>query len=132
MINRFENKYIRIILLILPMFLVFLVAVFRKEIYSLSNILPACLFYNLYNLYCPACGITRSIRALLQGDFLLSLRYHIAPILLLVTGLLGYIELIFIFMGSKIKLLPRRAKFYQGLLIFLLLYLVLRNIFPLF
>lgn len=132
MINRIENRYFRIIILITPLILATLVAIYGEEISSLSKYLPACLFYDLYNLYCPACGITRSIGALLEGDFLLSLRYHIAPILLLAFGILAYIELFCFFLGNKIRLIPRKAKFYQGLMTFFLLYLILRNIFPLF
>lgn len=35
-----------------------------------------CLFQRLTNLYCPGCGGTRAVLALLRGDVLLSLKYH--------------------------------------------------------
>ena len=35
-----------------------------------------CLFHLLTGLYCPGCGGTRALRALLAGDLALSLRYH--------------------------------------------------------
>lgn len=35
-----------------------------------------CLFWRLTGLYCPGCGGTRAVFALLGGDVLLSLKYH--------------------------------------------------------
>lgn len=44
------------------------------------QILPPCLFHRLTGLYCPGCGGTRSIYALLTGQLLQSFYYH--PIVL--------------------------------------------------
>ncbi len=37
---------------------------------------PPCVFFGLTGLYCPGCGGTRSLIALLHGQFLRSLIYH--------------------------------------------------------
>ena len=36
-----------------------------------------CLFKTLFNIRCPGCGLTRSIRALLKLDITLSFKYNI-------------------------------------------------------
>lgn len=38
--------------------------------------LPPCLFHLISGYYCPGCGGTRAVRALLRGQFLQSFFYH--------------------------------------------------------
>ncbi len=38
--------------------------------------LPPCMWLSVLGIYCPGCGGTRAVMALLHGDFLLSLWYH--------------------------------------------------------
>lgn len=51
----------------------------------LQHCLPElpCLFWALFGIYCPGCGGTRAVLALMQGRFLESLWYH--PLVLYVT-----------------------------------------------
>lgn len=43
----------------------------------LPNIKPAdCIFWTLFGAYCPGCGGTRSVLALLEGNILRSIWYH--------------------------------------------------------
>lgn len=58
-----------------------ILAVAFKIFFSLLNIsieqmVPPCSFYTLTGYYCPGCGGTRAVIALLQGRFFLSLYYH--------------------------------------------------------
>lgn len=46
-----------------------------------------CWFYSEYHIYCPGCGCTRALTALLRGDILRSLYYN--PAVAYTAGLLG-------------------------------------------
>ena len=44
-----------------------------------------CLFKKLFNIRCPGCGLTRSIRALIRLDIITSFKYNIfGPILFII------------------------------------------------
>lgn len=47
----------------------------------------SCVLYSLLGIYCPGCGGTRALEALLQGHFLASFRYH--PLVLYTAVLYG-------------------------------------------
>lgn len=47
--------------------------------FSGSRVLSGCRFYRTFHLYCPACGGTRALGALLRGD-LLSCAYYYPPL----------------------------------------------------
>lgn len=44
--------------------------------FSASNVLPPCLFHALTHLYCPGCGTTRALHALLHGEPVLAVRMN--------------------------------------------------------
>ena len=58
------------------------------KLLSLPNapIFP-CVLWSVFGLYCPGCGGTRAVAALLQGDILKSLWYH--PLVLYTVVLFG-------------------------------------------
>ncbi len=53
-----------------------------------SRLIPPCLFHQITGCYCPGCGGTRAVRALLRGQFLRSFCYH--PLVLYGTGIYLY------------------------------------------
>jgi hypothetical protein len=53
-----------------------LVVLWHTGLVNLAKLSYPCLFYRLSGVYCPGCGGTRSVKALLDGHFLLCLYYH--------------------------------------------------------
>ena len=61
-------------LIALPIGLLFLQFLFH---WVIPNFGPfECKMYQYFGVYCPGCGGTRSVQALMRGDILLSLWYH--------------------------------------------------------
>lgn len=119
----------RIGILLLPAVLIAGVILLRPFIYKLVEFFPSCIFNDMFNLYCPACGNTRSVLALLRGDVFAALKYNITPPLLLIIGGLGYAELVTICFKRHKKILPRSNIFLFSLVGLLLVYYVIRNFF---
>lgn len=92
--------------------------------------LPACIIYEKTGFYCPGCGGTRSVLALLQGDFLKSLWYH--PVVLYTVIL--YLTYLCTETGERVFSVKRRIpdhfwknSIYSGLLL-LAAHMIVRNI----
>lgn len=67
-----------------------------------------CMFHELLHLYCPGCGGTRAVYALLRFDILGSLAYH--PFVLFVT-----VILLEYYIGAIITLIRNNGKHYYYL-----------------
>lgn len=119
----------KLIIILIPI-LILLTFLLRDWLIHLAYRLPVCLFQARYDIYCPSCGNTRSVSALLHGKLLTSLRYNIIPVLLLIFSLGAYIELIAYSFGKRIRILPRKPIFYQISGILLAVYLIVRNFIP--
>ncbi len=83
-----------------------------------GSFLPPCTFYEATHLYCPGCGNTRALRALVHGDILLSLRCNI----LLLPGIA---MVFFLFMVPR---LSRSRTLCRTVLVIVLLFSILRNL----
>lgn len=90
------------------------------------NIGIPCVFNKITGLYCPGCGITRAIKALIRLDFYQAFRYN--PVIPVVLALL---------IGDKIYRVIRKKEktfsnwFWITILLVVLIFGVLRNI-PMF
>ena len=124
-----KKRALQIGYILLPIFLLSLFFLTKDLILSLSYHLPSCPFYRYTGFYCPACGNTRSVRSLLEGDILSALQYNIVPLTLLVLGSFLYGELGTALFGMHKRLLPREGIFWIIFGILMATYFVGRNFF---
>ncbi|MGH8050963.1 MAG: DUF2752 domain-containing protein [Arenimonas sp.] len=64
---------------ILPMAIITLAGVFLLRTYDpnvIGNPFPSCLFHKMTGLYCPGCGLTRALHALVHFDLLRAIRMN--------------------------------------------------------
>lgn len=88
-----------------------------------------CWFYQNFHIYCPGCGGTRAVIALLHGQFLRSVYYH--PVVLLVTGsALAYLisQTAWRLRGRRGFVLHYSGRWADAVLLLLLLNCALRNL----
>ena len=116
-------------LIVLPAAL-FIFITMSDTIFSIAANLPPCPFYRIIGLYCPACGNTRSLAALMHGDILQSLRYNITVLFLCILGAAFYAENAINLCGIKIKFVPRSEFFIYLALIVFIAYFIFRNFIP--
>lgn len=124
------KPYQKILICILPVVtsvLVYLSAVFVIDYITF----PPCLLYKLGGIYCPSCGFTRAVEALVNGDVLLSIRQNVFLIIYIICAVLIFFELfVKIVLEKKNKFSVCNLKFLYAMLILLGIYTILRNIFP--
>ena len=58
---------------------------------QITSVIPGCLLHDWFLIYCPLCGGTRAVEALLRLDFLSALRYNAFVVLLAVTAVAFYV-----------------------------------------
>ena len=93
--------------------------------------LPECQFHKWTGLYCPGCGDTRAVIALMNGDVLLSLRQNALIIALLLLGIAMYAELLLkVVFEKKFKSPVFNLKVLVIFLILFSAYAVVRNFVP--
>lgn len=123
------NTYQKILVLILPfasLFLCYLICIFAFKYISL----PPCYIHHFTGLYCPGCGATRAVYALVNGDILLSLRQNAFLAVGIVIVLILYIQFVLRAFGKKINTFINMQGFIWIMFALLIVYTILRNIFP--
>lgn len=127
-----KNKslfFYRLATVLIPCILIFLYII-HDFLITLVKSMPRCIFYFTFHLYCPACGNTRSVTALLHGCFLTSLKYNISPVIFGFFMFLAYIELATYSFGRQLHILPRKLSFYLIIISLLSFYYIVRNFIP--
>lgn len=103
------------------------VKLYKQYIYSIEF---PCMFNLFTGYFCPGCGNTRSIIALVNGHIILSLRYNPFIILTLAFLVLLYIELFTSTFYVHKKTIPRSNKFLFVTLGIMIIYYFIRNFIP--
>lgn len=124
------TKTQKIVFSILPLLLVPTVYFLGKFLSNYTYLFPPCMSYSLFHFNCPGCGMTRSVLALLNGDILLSLRQNLCPVGGILVCVCLYIEYLFFIFKKKPPFTILKTKYLWALLIFLGVYTILRNVFP--
>ena len=92
-------------------------------------VVSACWFYSNFHIYCPGCGGTRALIALIHGQFLRSLYYHPAVIFTVASvGAYLLTQTIWRLRGRKGWTLHYGEKWLWCLIAILLLNCALRNL----
>lgn len=125
-----KNIVLKMVTFSIPALMLILVCM-RNTLIKIASYFPECYFYKATGLLCPACGNTRSVKYLLRGEYICSVKYNVTPVLLLILGAIFYTELVFYTAGRKVIIFPRSYKFLGTLLSVLILYYLLRNFFSL-
>ena len=90
-----------------------------------------CPVHQRFHTWCPSCGATRALTALMHGDILLALRQNAVVIAAIIVLLALYIELLLRVLGKNGRFpLIHDPKFYFIMLALWLVYAVARNFIP--
>lgn len=124
------KTYQKVLVILLPF--VSVTALWLLAHFALKYVmLPECNFYKWTGLYCPGCGDTRAVIALMNGDILLSLRQNALIVVLLFILAALYIELLLkVVFEKRFKSPVLNLKFLCIFLMLFAVYSVVRNFIP--
>ena len=119
--KKYNNSFIAVFIV----YILICLGLFLYEFFLKKHItIPACPFYTLFGLYCPACGGTRATLALLHFDILSSICFNPVPLYVFLSSTIYLIvELINIIFNKKIKF-PILFVVYFGLFIFIVNWII--------
>ena len=90
-----------------------------------------CPIHELTNLYCPGCGVTRMLLAILRLDFYKAFRYNPLAFILLPVAIVLVIDNLYKSYKNKTPIYKKiDDKIWYILIFILIVYGILRNIFP--
>lgn len=110
---------------LMPFWAITLFIFIKFKLKGVLDSMPFCVTYGKYGIYCPGCGNTRAVKALLNGDIPLSLRCNPIIVFIILLMILWYLEFAF----NK-KILPRSYMPWAVLIILFIVYYIARNFVP--
>jgi hypothetical protein len=95
---------------------------------SKHSFFPTCIFHATTRLYCPGCGATRALYALLHGKFLLALKDNALFLATLAALAVWGVRFIFRKLKNRPATFDLSPKFLWGFLAVAMVFAVLRNL----
>ncbi len=126
------TKFQKIFFTVLPFIAIPIIFLLAKFVANHKDYLSPCLTYTLLGINCPGCGATRASIALLNGDIITSLRQNCMVIIGILVCVWLYIEFIFKVYEKPLSFTIVKQKYIWIFVAFLLVYTILRNVFPVF
>ncbi len=126
-----KNKLARVLYLSIPLIVALVAIMLKEQIFSLMQwVFPDCFILHNFGVLCPSCGNTRSVQALLSGDFVTS--FHSNPIIIVIVlvVLTLYAEGVLYIFGKRVRILPRSKWLLVLLAVIYAVFLVARNYYP--
>ncbi|MBE6819099.1 MAG: DUF2752 domain-containing protein [Ruminococcaceae bacterium] len=124
-----ENEGVRKVKILRLCALLAVPAAIAAAVWLLLHIAPyRCPFRTHLGVLCFGCGLTRAFGALFSGQVLKSVRYNPLAIVLLITGILYYIEQWLHLFGKKVTLLPKNKWLWISVAALYVIYCIIRNI----
>ena len=120
----------RIIVIAAPFVAALVLWICAPLLIAFGKALPSCPINTLSGLYCPGCGMTRSIVALYDGDILLSLRSNVTTYVAAVLLIMLYAEWVAHAFGKQVNTFIHNGKIMAVIGTVLLIWLIIRNFFP--
>ena len=98
--------------------------------YTAETFLPGCYLYRLTGYYCPGCGGTRAIRALMHGHVLSGLRMHLFVVytVFMMFLFLSTYTLHYVFPERSFPRLRLRPLYFYAAIALILINWILKNI----
>ncbi len=131
----FNKPFIRFLFFIATVLLLVVSAFFLYHVNPEDNpLVPSCSFYHFTHLYCPGCGMTRALHAVMHGHFALAFSFNLLwPFLLFFVATTISLWLRYLWTGKspfeRVNLfLQKYPSFGWLVLIVLLLFWIGRNI----
>lgn len=119
-----KKKILKVIILILILIAYLILG-------KIFNIYLRCPIHEIFHVYCPGCGLTRMLLSILKLDFYQAFRYNPLLFIMLPFSLLLLFENIYSESKNKKSMYKKIPNcIWYTIIVLLLIYGVLRNIYP--